>query len=157
MRTRTSYWLKSIDVNCTRGIAMMALNDDFEHLIFAYNTGTVRNGGYNLHKGHIPRDFLYNCDIPLQVQLRGEEDNDLRIFMERDQGKREGQYGMVWVLDVLISSVNRAVLNYRMKYCAEGWTPEFSLVLQQPEADNKGNRMNYVLNDYDSGLSWQGA
>ena len=83
------------------------------------NKGTIRNGGWNFHKGHVPVDYLYNCDIPLLTQLRGEEGNDvemLEMFKKRDQSKIEGQYGMVWVLDVLISSINKAVLNYRMKY-----------------------------------------
>ncbi|ETO21484.1 hypothetical protein RFI_15721 [Reticulomyxa filosa] len=33
------------------------------------NFGTIRLGGWNFHKGHVPHDFLYNCDIPLLVEL----------------------------------------------------------------------------------------
>ena len=119
------------------------------------NTGTIRNGGWNFHKGHIPTEFLYNCDIPLLVEIT--DDEDFSIYKERDQSKIEGQYGMVWVLKVLISRINEAVLNYRVKYCNNTFEPSYKLVLQQPEADKNGRRMNYILNDYDGGKSWKGA
>ena len=54
------------------------------------NRGTVRLGGWNFHKGHIPFDMLYDCDIPLLVEL---DDYGLNItlFNDRDSTRDNGQ------------------------------------------------------------------
>ena len=122
------------------------------------NHGTIRNGGWNFHKGHVPKDYLYDCTIPLMVELGdGDDVNTLDVFKDRDQSKIENQYGMVWTLKLLIGRINRAVLNYRLTYCDKGWTPDYILVLQQPEADKNGRRMNYMLGNYSNEKSWKGA
>eukprot|EP01083_Nonionella_stella_P081390 224163_1 len=119
------------------------------------NHGTIRNGGWNFHKGHVPVNYLYDCDIPLLTQI----DHDLDIFKARDASKIEDQYGMVWILNVMTKRINEAVLNYRMRYCnySDEWKPEYTLVLQQPESDTSARRMNYILANYKNGKSWKGA
>jgi len=130
------------------------------------NTGTIRNGGWNFHKGHVPVDFLYDCDIPLLTQMIDDgkySESDMQMYKVRDTATKKGRdggygkYGMVWILNVLIETINEAVSNYRMKYCGKEWKASYTLVLQQPEADVNGRRMNYILGDYDSGKSWKGA
>lgn len=122
------------------------------------NHGTIRNGGWNWHKGHVPVDYLYNCNIPLLVEMNDFGLENMSLFTRRDS--RQDDLRHTWMLHHIISFVNHAVLNYRMKYCVDVREngPIYGLVLQQPESDVRGRRMNYVLNKYENtSLSWRGA
>merc|ERR1712228_688331 len=120
------------------------------------NHGTIRNGGWNWHKGHVPQEILYNCEIPLLVQLDDSDKELVQMYKNRDRSKDNRHY---WILYHVYKYVDEAVLNYRLKYCKDESERnlEYKLVLQQPEADDETHRrMNYVLNDYDSKRSWRG-
>ena len=120
------------------------------------NQGTIRNGGWNFHKGHIPQEILYNCKIPLLVLLDDKDKELIKMLKNRDQSRDKRHY---WMLYHIYKYINQAVLNYRLQYCKgnDKNTFEYKLVLQQPEADKETHRrMNYVLGEYDSKQSWKG-
>ena len=120
------------------------------------NEGTIRNGGWNWHKGHVPQELLYNCEIPLLVQLDDEDKELVEMLKNRD---RTGDKRHYWILYHIYKYVTEAVLNYRLIHCkdAENNNLEFQLVLEQPEADHQTHRrMNYVLGEFDSKKSWYG-
>ena len=77
------------------------------------NRGTVRLGGWNWHKGHIPTDILYNCDIPLLVEL-DDYGLNMTLFNKRDSTDDNRH---VWILYHLYKYVNKAIGNYKLKYC----------------------------------------
>ena len=122
------------------------------------NEGTIRNGGWNFHKGHVPQEILYNCEIPLMVLLDDKDKELIEMMKNRDTSKDNRHY---WMLYHLYKYIDEAVLNYRLKYCKDAdkdkSSLEYKLVLQQPEADKETHRrMNYVLGEYDSKQSWRG-
>ena len=98
------------------------------------NKGTIRNGGVNWHKGHMPQEILYNCEIPLLAEIRDDGDNkDMKIFKDRDRSKsrspNDGQYRHAWILYHLYKFTNKAIINYRNKYCQPGWNHEVSNII----------------------------
>eukprot|EP00485_Elphidium_margaritaceum_P005219 CAMPEP_0202699934 /NCGR_PEP_ID=MMETSP1385-20130828/13147_1 /ASSEMBLY_ACC=CAM_ASM_000861 /TAXON_ID=933848 /ORGANISM="Elphidium margaritaceum" /LENGTH=522 /DNA_ID=CAMNT_0049357013 /DNA_START=54 /DNA_END=1622 /DNA_ORIENTATION=- len=132
------------------------------------NTGTIRNGGWNWHKGHVPQQILTNCEIPLLVMLDDTDTELVQMLKARDATKDKRHY---WILYHIYKYVDEAVQNYRLKYCPshskrnsdggdadENPAFQFKLVLQQPEADTETHRrMNYVLGEYDNKKkSWFG-
>ena len=116
------------------------------------NQGTIRNGGVNFHKGHVPVDLLYDCDIPLLIELNDYSIDNYTLYTNRDHTIDNREF---WVLYHLIKFINAAALNYKLKYCHD-YIPSWKLVLQQPEIDNQ-RRMNYLFNQYDNKISWNGA
>ena len=119
------------------------------------NQGTIRNGGYNWHKGHVPLEMMYNCEIPLLTELSDSDDELIQMYKNRDSQRDKRHY---WILYHLYKYVNQAVLNYRLKYCPNDINNlKYKLVLEQPEADKETHRrMNYVLGEFDSKKSWRG-
>eukprot|EP01084_Bolivina_argentea_P159981 278632_1 len=100
------------------------------------NEGTIRNGGWNWHKGHVPQEILYECEIPLLVLLDDEDEELIAMYKRRDKSKDDRHY---WVLYHIYKYVDQALANYRLKFCEEP-NLEYKLVLQQPEADKKTHR-----------------
>ena len=103
---------------------------------------------------------MYDCEIPLFAELGNDENgkNFKEIFESRDH-KTDNRN--LWMLYHLVRFVNQAAANYKLTYCknedGSEWTPNYALVLQQPESDKETHRrMNYVIGDYESKKSWRG-
>ncbi|ETO06017.1 hypothetical protein RFI_31377 [Reticulomyxa filosa] len=144
--------------------------------------GTIRLGGLMFGKQRLPRDFLFECEIPLLVELPlanansfanvydflfdKDENPSLELkhhfwkkttitdmFMKRD---RSVSAGNLWMLYHIHKFMNEAVGRYRLKYCPN-FTPQYSLVLQQAETDRTEFRVNYVIENYSNHMSWIGG
>lgn len=97
-------------------------------------SGHLKNAGFNFHKGHLPKDILHNCEIPLLVEP---PTNEIGKMMDKDPKKRN-----VWMLYQVVTRINAALANYKHLYC-ENWTPTFKTVLSQPEGPT--HEMFYYL------------
>jgi len=104
-----------------------------------YRDSSLAWGTFNWHKGHLPHDILVRCDYNLLVEVEINEEN-----LKKDKTK-DGRH--LWMLHHLISRVNAALENYKLKYCPD-WVSKKDIVLIQPESDRK-NRMWYLLDHFD--------
>ena len=116
---------------------------------------TLRKGGWSWHKGHLPVEIMYNCAIPLLIEIDDRDQETIKILKDRDWSKYKGH---VWMLYHIMKYTNEAVINYRLKYCDHP-NMEYKLALQPGDADpQRRNVWNYILGEYgDDVQHWPGA
>jgi len=83
-----------------------------------------RQGGFNWHKGHVPREILHTCDMPLLAEIPiGKKAH----AADQDETKRN-----IYMIHWIIKYFNWGVAEYRNKYCPDGWNNTKTIYLQQP-------------------------
>jgi len=103
-----------------------------------YPTSSYRQGGYNFHKGHIPKDILEDCSIPLMAPPPVGND---RVNEGLAKDKSEGKF--LWMLYWTIRTINEGVLNYKQKFCPD-YRPDYRIYLQEGDS-HRFNRMWYIV------------
>jgi len=110
----------------------------------SYPKSSYRQGGFNFHKGHIPKDILEDCGYPLIVPmtLDGPRKNE---WLAKDKNKHKRH---LWMLHWTIETINEGVANYKRKYCP-GFVPEYKLYLQEDDIRKRpstvGTRFWYTV------------
>jgi len=103
----------------------------------SYPKSSYRQGGFNFHKGHVPKDILEDCGYPLLVPmtLDGPRKNE---WLAKDKTKHK-RY--LWMLHWIIETINEGVANYKRKYCP-GFVPEYKLYLQEDDVHKRPSTVN---------------
>merc|ERR1712173_435348 len=94
----------------------------------SYEKSSYRQGGFNFHKGHVPKDFLEDCDYPLLVPPPINNDRE-REGLAKDKEK-DKKY--LWMLYWTVNTINEGVLNYKRKYCP-WYRPTYKIYMQEDD------------------------